>query len=110
MNDGHLLRAQAPALLELVGEGGEDLRIHAAEAHAVVVGDVAGTLLISGLIAEDREERALSPADVGREFGLECFEGVGFIHHTYIIEEPVGNGNEIVLRPETLFSNVSTPS
>jgi hypothetical protein len=30
----------------------------------------------------------LGPAGVGREFVLQCVEGVGFIHHTYIISEP----------------------
>jgi hypothetical protein len=88
VDDGHLLGGERTALLKLVGEGGEDDGVHAAEAHAVVVGDVGCTLLVGSLIAEDGEERALGPAGVGREFVLQCVEGVGFIHHTYIISEP----------------------
>jgi hypothetical protein len=110
MHNRHLFRAERSALLELVGERGEDLRIHAPEAHVVVVGDVGRDLLISRLIAEDGQQGALSPAHVRGQFVLQCLEGVGFIHHTYIMLEPVGNGNEIVLRPKTKVFNMSTPS
>jgi hypothetical protein len=87
MHHTHLFRAERAALLKLVGKRGKDLRIHAPKAHAVVVGDVGRALLIGRLIAEDGEQGALGPADVGAEFVLQCGEGVSFIHHTYIISE-----------------------
>jgi len=97
MHDHHLLGAERSTLLELVGEAGEDLRVHATEAHRVVVAHDRFVLLVRGLIAEDGEECALSPADVGGEFALQCFEGVGFIHHTYIMLEPYGYCNSIFM-------------
>lgn len=87
MNDRHLLGGEASAMLELIGEAGEDFGVHATEAHAVVVGDVRSDLLIGRLIAEDGQKTALSPANVVGEFALQRFEGVSFIHHTYIIAE-----------------------
>jgi hypothetical protein len=78
----------------LVGEAGEDDGVHAAEAHLIVMLYISVDLLVGSLIAEDREESALSPASVAREFRLQRFECVSFIHHTYIIAEHPANGNE----------------
>jgi len=99
MHDLHLLGAQASPTLELIGEAGEDFGVHATESHLIVVGDVGLDLLIGRLIAEDGEEAALSPANVGGEFGLQRFEGVSFIHHTYMLTEQyrIGNENNTVL-------------
>ena len=83
----HLLRAERAPSLKLVGKGGEDDSVHATEPHRVVMLDVGRDLLIGGLIAEDGEEAALSPADVRAEFGLEGDERLLFIHHTYIVPE-----------------------
>lgn len=77
----------------MVGKGGEDDGIHATEPHRIVMLNVGRDLLIGGLIAEDGEEAALSPADVRAEFGLEGDEGGLFIHHTYSIGEPEGTVN-----------------
>ena len=87
MHNVHLLGAQASPTLQLVGKAGEDFRVHATEAHAVVVGDVGLDLLVGSLIAEDGEEATLSPAHVGGEFGLQRFECVLLIHHTYMLTE-----------------------
>ena len=87
VDDRHLFRGERTALLKLVGEGGEDDAIHAAEAHLVVVADGGLVLLVGGLIAEDRQKRPLRPATVGAEFGLEGDERLLFIHHTHIMTE-----------------------
>jgi hypothetical protein len=89
----HLLGCERAARLKLVGEGGEDDGVHATEAHAVVVGHVGCTLLISRLVAVDGQQAALSPAHVGGEFRLQRFECVLLIHHTHIIGERYGTVN-----------------
>ena len=93
-DDAHLFRRKRASSLKLVGEAGEDLGVHAPEAHLVVIANSRFVLLVGRLIAEDRQQTALCPADVAREFRLQRFECVSFIHHTYIIAEHSANGNE----------------
>jgi len=97
----HLLRTERASSLKLVGKRGEDDGIHATEPHRVVMLNVGRDLLIGGLIAEDGEEAALSPADVRAEFGLEGDEHLLFIHHTYSIGEPEGTVKQGMFRPKT---------
>jgi len=105
MNDRHLFRGEASALLQLVGEAGEDDAVHAAEAHAVVVGDVCSALLIGRLIAEDGEERSLSPAGVSGEFLLQRFEGVLLCHCLYY----GGTNEDRQLKYPRLKSSIEVP-
>jgi len=78
----HLLRGKESASLELGGEGGEEMGIHATEAHGVVVADSSLTLFVGCLILEDRQESSLSPTSVGGEFLLQDLESVFLIHNT----------------------------
>lgn len=90
-----LLLGQTPTALKLTSEGGEDVSVHAAEAHGVVVLDVRPILLVGSLVLEDRQEASVRPAHVGSEFVLKGFECVGFIHNPYTIGVLNGQGNSI---------------
>ena len=110
VNDRHLLGGERATLLELIGEGGEDDRVHAAEAHLIVIAHNRLILLVRRLIAEDGEESSLSPANVGAEFGLEGDERLLFIHHTHIMTELYWTCKLYLFRIKTCLriSNTST--